>query len=231
MDLQDVRPDPAKEATRGRNKDRSCEKKRTRSSGVDDRNGRSRQRGRSAPNDGSRDGNGKKSHRHSRSRSRSIPYYRYYSEGSGSAKCELPAFPSMGQLTSWIDIAIGNVNTASRRRDDRVVRWLNNIVYNPTSFHKLKKVPQWAKLIDKTLATAMTAMISKAANAAQPMHHAQILERQVGRDRHRARKQGWAIRGQQIFWLFLRHYKTSDRLGHFYGICDLALVHWMGDDR
>ena len=95
----------------------------------------------------------------------------------------------------------------------------------------VERVPEWAKLIDKTLATAMTLMISKAANAQQLAHHAQILERQVGRDRHRARQQGWSIRGQQIFWLFLRHYKTSDRLGHVYGIYDLAQIQWLGDNK
>ena len=92
-------------------------------------------------------------------------------------------------------------------------------------------MPDWAKLIDKTLATAMTLMISKAANAQQLVYHAQILERQVGRDRHRARTQGWSIRGQQHFWWFIRHYKTSDRLGRFYGIYDLAQIHWLGDNK
>ena len=61
--------------------------------------------------------------------------------------------------------------------------------------------------------------------------HAISLQRQLDRDQGLARKQGWTIRGQQILWLFLRHFKTSNKLGHYYIIIDLQAVLWKGDAK
>ena len=40
-----------------------------------------------------------------------------------------------------------------------------------------------------------------------------------------------AHRGQQTFVLFVRHFKTSDRPGHFYSIFDLQSIKWKGDEK
>ena len=57
------------------------------------------------------------------------------------------------------------------------------------------------------------------------------LQRQLDRDSGIARKQGWTLRGQQYLFLFIRHFKTSSKLGHYYSIIDLQAVKWMGDER
>ena len=93
----------------------------------------------------------------------------------------------------------------------------------------LKTVPRKWWWVDRRIAEAMKTMISTAAQ--KKNQHAMSLQRQLDRDSGIARKKGWTLRGQQYLFLFIRHFKTSSKLGHYYGIIDLQSVKWMGDDR
>ena len=137
----------------------------------------------------------------------------------------------MGQLRNWIDLAIIMLDTASGRDDDKVAQWKGSIVYNPRSFMGLREVPDRFRPLDKALASAMIVMIAKAATKKDANRTVKELQERVTADSHRAIRHGFNLRGQQILWLFLESFKTSDEMGNFYGIIDLANVTFTDDAR
>ena len=134
---------------------------------------------------------------------------------------KVPNFPTVPTLSAW-KIQVGkNLVTASNRYDLKELKWWAEINDESATFESLADSGRERfKSLDLKLSAALGVMLKAAKN--------QVTER-VHFEEMQSFDKGEMLKGRQIAWLILQHFKTNPKMGVFYNVTDIGQVKWRGD--
>ena len=134
---------------------------------------------------------------------------------------KVPAFPTLPSLTQWRIQIAKNLVTASGRLGLREITWRGEVGLAENNFETLAASGERRFLgLDLKLSTALGSMLKQANN---PVTQGGNLRENL------ATNQGTMLKGRQIAWLVLKHFRTNPQLGVMYQITDFADFEWRGD--
>ena len=127
-------------------------------------------------------------------------------------KVVVPSFPHIQDLDTWMTTLIHNLAHAAAVKDDaELVRWIRNSWSDIVTYEQLEDSEPFVTL-DRKLSTALIAMLKNTSNSPDAKTLFDKLTIRMGE----AQRDNKLVRGRQIVFLIVRHFRTPGNLAYKY---------------